>query len=472
MSDETKNREALVEELVALRRRVAELEAGSSGVERDRETLARLASFPEQNPDPVIETDLAGTVTYMNPIALERFPDLEEKGLTHPLLEELGGVTQALAASGEEAFLREQEIGGFIYEQKVTFIPESNLVRIYAHDVTGRRRAEIERERARQALDDEVQAKYNYEEIVGQSQTLQEVLRQGELVAPTDSSVLILGETGTGKELVCRAIHHLSPRSDRPLVKLNCAAIPSGLIESELFGHEKGSFTGAIAQKRGRFELAHEGTIFLDEIGDIPLDTQPKLLRLLQEREFERVGGSRTIQVDVRVIAATHRDLAEMVKEGTFREDLFYRLNVFPLHLPPLRQRREDIPLLARYFAHRVFTRLGRPASEFSKGAVERLTTYEWPGNVRELENIVERAVILCGGRPIEQEHVQVQGGVGTGTSAVKPLQDMEREHIAAALRAAGGKVSGKGGAAEMLGLKPSTLDSRMRKLGIRPGNS
>ena len=184
------------------------------------------------------------------------------------------------------------------------------------------------------------------------------------------------------------------------------------------------------------------------------------------------MGGSRTIQVDVRVIAATHRDLAEMVKEGTFREDLFYRLNVFPLHLPPLRQRREDIPLLARYFAHRVFTRLGRPASEFSKGAVERLTTYEWPGNVRELENIVERAVILCGGRPIEQEHVQVQGGVGTGTSAVKPLQDMEREHIAAALRAAGGKVSGKGGAAEMLGLKPSTLDSRMRKLGIRPGNS
>ncbi|MBT4499551.1 MAG: sigma 54-interacting transcriptional regulator [Gemmatimonadetes bacterium] len=472
MSDETKNRDALVAELVALRRRVAELEAGNSGADRDRETLARLASFPEQNPDPVIETDLAGMVTYLNPIALERFPDLEEKGLTHPLLEELGRVTQALADSNEEAFLREQEIGGFIYEQKITFIPESNLVRIYAHDVTGRRRAAVERERARQALDDEVQAKYNYEEIVGQSQTLQEVLRQGELVAPTDSSVLILGETGTGKELVCRAIHHVSPRSDRPLVKLNCAAIPSGLIESELFGHEKGSFTGAIAQKRGRFELAHEGTIFLDEIGDIPLETQPKLLRLLQEREFERVGGNRTIQVDVRVIAATHRDLGEMVKEGTFREDLFYRLNVFPLHLPPLRQRREDIPLLARYFAHRVFTRLGRPASEFSEGAVERLTTYAWPGNVRELENIVERAVILCGGQTIEQGHVQVQGGAGAGTSGVKPLQDMEREHIVAALRATGGKVSGKDGAAEMLGLKPSTLDSRMRKLGIRPGDS
>jgi len=329
-----------------------------------------------------------------------------------------------------------------------------------------------ERERARQVLDDEVQAKYNYEEIVGTSPALQETLRQAQLVAPTDSSVLIHGGTGTGKELVCRAIHHQSARSDKPMIKLNCAAIPSGLIESELFGHEKGAFTGAIAQKRGRFELAHEGTIFLDEIGDIPLDTQPKLLRLLQEQEFERVGGSRTIQVDVRVIAATHRHLAQMVRDGEFREDLFYRLNVFPVQLPPLRQRPEDIPLLARYFAQRVCARLGRPACELSDAATERLTAYGWPGNVRELENIVERAVILSGGQTIEPRHVQVERRqtprVEQSGVAIRPLQDMEREHIIAALREAGGKVSGRGGAAELLGLKPSTLDSRMRKLGIR----
>jgi len=557
--------------------------------DEDRATLTRLASFPEQNPDPVVETDLAGVVTYLNPIALERFPDLECRGLAHPLLDGLGPVTEGLAQSGEEAFLRELEVGDFVYEQKITFIPESNLVRIYAHDITQRKRSEqavresedrfrkvfeysneaiflidpeedeivdanskacgmlgyereqllalplstihpgdaarmrefvhsvpalgggwiddvacmtrtgqalpaeisassvaiggracivslvrdlTERERARQVLDDEVQAKYNYEEIVGTSPALQETLRQAQLVAPTDSSVLIHGGTGTGKELVCRAIHHQSARSDKPMIKLNCAAIPSGLIESELFGHEKGAFTGAIAQKRGRFELAHEGTIFLDEIGDIPLDTQPKLLRLLQEQEFERVGGSRTIQVDVRVIAATHRHLAQMVRDGEFREDLFYRLNVFPVQLPPLRQRPEDIPLLARYFAQRVCARLGRPACELSDAATERLTAYGWPGNVRELENIVERAVILSGGQTIEPQHVQVERRqtprVEQTGAAIRPLQDMEREHIIAALREAGGKVSGRGGAAELLGLKPSTLDSRMRKLGIR----
>jgi PAS domain S-box-containing protein len=489
--------------------------------------------------------------------------------------------------AAEGAVLRELEVGGFVYEQKFAFIPATNLVRIYTHDITKRKRAEqavgesedrfrnifecsseaillvdhqrdatvdantracrllgyqrdelralplselqpgdaselfgfldavcgrgegwtdkipwltrsgqavpveisaspvviagqqcviahlsdlTERERARQALADEVQAQYNYEEIVGKSATLQEALRQAELVAPTHSSVLLLGETGTGKELVCRVIHHLSPRSDKPLVKLNCAAIPSGLIESELFGHEKGAFTGAIAQKRGRFELAHEGTIFLDEIGDIPLETQPKLLRLLQEQEFERVGGSRTIQVDVRVIAATHRDLAAMVQAGGFRQDLFYRLNVFPLELPSLRQRREDIPLLSGYFSQRVCARLGRRPCEFSDGALERLTQYDWPGNVRELENIVERAVILSAGSRINAEHVQVHGRAPSpaGATVLGTLEDVDREHIKAAIRACAGKISGQGGAADMLGLKPSTLDSRMRKLGIR----
>ncbi len=251
-------------------------------------------------------------------------------------------------------------------------------------------------------------------------------------------------------------------------MKLNVAAIPSGLIESELFGHEKGAFTGAISQKRGRFELAHEGTIFLDEIGDLPLDTQPKLLRLLQEQEFERVGGTRTIEVDIRVIAATHRNLEEMVRQGEFREDLFYRLNVFPIPLPPLRQRREDIPVLANYFDNRIGTRFGRSPRGFSEKAMARLVEYRWPGNVRELENIVERANILSGGRTIQRDHVQVKSSSASiGNDQLKPLQEIEREHIVAALRASNGKVSGKGGAAERLGLKPSTLESRMKRLGI-----
>ncbi len=322
-----------------------------------------------------------------------------------------------------------------------------------------------------QALRDEVTDSYNYEEISGTSSGLHGVLEQVERVAPTDSTALILGETGTGKELICRAIHHASERHNRPLVKLNCAAIPSGLIESELFGHEKGAFTGAVSQKRGRFELAHKGTLFLDEIGDIPLETQPKLLRLLQEQEFERVGGTTTIEVDVRVIAATHRDLASMVKAGQFREDLFYRLNVFPLTLPPLRERQEDIPLLSRYFAQRKSARLGRTPCTFTTAAMERLSGYSWPGNIRELENIIERAVILCDGDTIDFPHVQVGDVAALRHVApevgIRPLQEVEKEHILASLQVTGGKVSGQGGAAELLGLKPSTLESRMKKLGI-----
>ncbi|MBT3344364.1 MAG: sigma 54-interacting transcriptional regulator [Gemmatimonadetes bacterium] len=321
-----------------------------------------------------------------------------------------------------------------------------------------------------QVLEDEVRTTHDYDEITGGSPALRQVLDQVQRVAPTDSTVLILGETGTGKELICRAIHHDSMRSEKPLVKLNCAAIPSGLIESELFGHEKGAFTGAIQQKRGRFELAHGGTIFLDEIGDIPLETQPKLLRLLQEREFERVGGSTTIQSDVRVIAATHRNLEQMVADGSFRQDLFYRLNVFPLTLPPLRERREDIPLLAQYFSQRMGQRQGLPALEFSSDAVERLLGYHWPGNIRELENIVERAVILCDGGMIDTPHISVGHGPATGDplpGGVRTLQQVEQDAIIVALQASSGKISGPGGAAEMLGLKPSTLESRMKKLGI-----
>jgi formate hydrogenlyase transcriptional activator len=339
--------------------------------------------------------------------------------------------------------------------------------RSMALDITARKRAE-------QSLADEVQSKYNYEEITGASTRLQEVLKQVELVAPTDASALILGETGTGKELICRAIHHLSRRSAAPLVKLNCAAIPSGLIESELFGHEKGAFTGAVAQKQGRFELAHGGTIFLDEIGDIPLETQPKLLRLLQEQEFERVGGTRTIKVDVRVIAATHRNLEEMVQKGQFREDLFYRLNVFPLSLPPLRERLEDVPILAQLFVHRVCSRWGRPPCAISEAALQHLLAYSWPGNVRELENLIERAVILCGGQNIDREHVQVGSAAAPATTPgpIRTLQEVERDHILAALQESGGRVSGKGGAAELLDLKPTTLEARMKKLGIERDRS
>jgi DNA-binding NtrC family response regulator len=345
------------------------------------------------------------------------------------------------------------------------FVDNPNEIFVNITDVT-------RQERAEQVLADEVQSHYHFEEIIGGSTSLRQVLDQVELVAQTDTSVLIQGETGTGKELICRAIHHASPRRDAPLVKLNCAAIPSGLIESELFGHEKGSFTGAINQKRGRFELAHEATIFLDEIGDIPLETQPKLLRLLQEQEFERVGGAQTIKVDVRVITATHRDLAAMVRQGQFREDLFYRLNVFPLQLPALRQRREDIAALAKYFAHRLCVRFGRSPCEIAAAALARLEQYAWPGNVRELENIIERAVILAGAKAISAEHVQVGAAPPppqetTTDQPILPLQEIERRHIAAALEAAGGKISGKNGAAEMLGLKPTTLESRIKKLGI-----
>jgi len=266
-----------------------------------------------------------------------------------------------------------------------------------------------------QALLAQVKSQYDFEEIVGKSAALAAVLEKVRQVAATDASVLIHGETGTGKELICRAIHHQSRRSRKPLVKLNCAAIPSGLVESELFGHEKGAFTGAVAQKRGRFELADKGTIFLDEVGDISLETQPKLLRLLQEQEFERVGGTRTYRVDTRLIAATHRNLEERVRNGEFRDDLYYRLNVFPIRLPALRERREDIPLLARYFVDRISARYGRVPGEFSDSAVRCLCEYSWPGNVRELENVIERALILSEGGTIEERNLLL-GDDGQGT--------------------------------------------------------
>ncbi|HUK51835.1 MAG TPA: sigma 54-interacting transcriptional regulator [Candidatus Binatia bacterium] len=316
-------------------------------------------------------------------------------------------------------------------------------------------------------LEDEMRSGYQFEDIVGESDALRNVLRQVETVAPTDSTVLLLGETGTGKERVARAIHNLSRRKDAPFVKINCAAIPTGLLESELFGHEKGAFTGAIAQKLGRFELADRGTIFLDEVGDIPLELQPKLLRVLQEQEFERLGGGRTIRVDVRLIAATNRELAAMVASREFRSDLYYRLNVFPVRIPPLRERAEDIPLLARFFAQMYSLRLNRNIETIPTETMEALTRYSWPGNIRELENLVERAVILSPGSVLRVPLSELQPASQAAAASVATLEEMEREHIRQALRASRGQLSGPAGAAARLGIKRTTLQSRMKKLGI-----
>ena len=320
-------------------------------------------------------------------------------------------------------------------------------------------------------LEDEIRTESRFEEIIGQSRGLKVILKQVETVAPTDSTVLIYGETGTGKELIARAIHELSQRRQGTFVKLNCAAIPTGLLESEMFGHEKGAFTGAIVQRIGRFELAHRGTMFLDEIGEIPLELQTKLLRVLQEREFERLGSSRTIHTDARLVAATNRDLGAMVEGHHFRADLYYRLNVFPLHIPALRERREDIPLLVNYFVQQCARRMNKRITAIPAEAMQAMARYHWPGNIRELQNFVERAVILTAGSTLEaplRELKRVPGGSAAATP-VQTLAAAEREAILRALSESGGKVGGEQGAAAKLGMKRTTLQARMRKLGIQP---
>jgi formate hydrogenlyase transcriptional activator len=319
-------------------------------------------------------------------------------------------------------------------------------------------------------LEDEIRTDRNFGEIVGDNQSFKRVLDQVATVAPTDASVMILGETGTGKELIARAIHELSTRRERTFVKLNCAAIPTGLLESELFGHEKGAFTGAIAQKVGRFELAHHGTLFLDEVGDIPLELQPKLLRALQEHEFERLGGTRTIKVDVRLVSATNRDLTQMISERQFRTDLYYRLSVFPVALPPLRERADDIPKLVRYFTQKFARRMNRPIETISQQTMDALMRYSWPGNVRELENLVERAVILSRGTALEIPRSELRQGAeaSSGDSAsAMTLEEAEREHIRRTLEQVNWVVGGVNGAAAKLGMKRTTLQSKMKKLGI-----
>ena len=311
-------------------------------------------------------------------------------------------------------------------------------------------------------------SRYCFEGIIGQSRAIQKVLEQVSIVAPTDATVLLHGETGTGKELVAHAIHNLSSRSRRSFVRMNCAAIPSGLLESELFGHERGAFTGALVQKKGRFELADHGSLFLDEIGDISLELQPKLLRAVQEQEFERLGSANTISVNVRIIAATHRDLSAMIREEKFREDLFYRLNVFPIEIPPLRERREDVPLLANYFVSKFSRRMGRQITSIPKATMEALTNDAWPGNVRELANFIERAVILSPGEELQVPMRELSVSYCHSASAqASTFVEAERKVIIEALSASSGRVAGIGGAAQRLGLKRTTLQHKIRRLGI-----
>src|SRR6266478_1170715 len=327
-------------------------------------------------------------------------------------------------------------------------------------------------------LEEEIRTEFNFEEIIGESAPLKRALAQVELVAPAGTTVLILGDTGTGKELIARAIHNLSPRRERTFVKINCAAIPGGLLESELFGHERGAFTGAINQKVGRFELADKGTIFLDEVGDIPLELQPKLLRVLQEHEFERLGATRTVRVDVRVVAATNADLGRLVAERKFRSDLFYRLNVFPIQLPALRERREDIPLLVRYFVQQFSRRLNKTVQYVPSDAMDALVAYSWPGNIRELENLLERAVILSPGKELRVPLSEIRNALAapaeesplaiSAAAPVATLEEAERQHILRALRQTEWRIAGPRGAATLLGMKRTILQARIRKLGIR----
>lgn len=324
------------------------------------------------------------------------------------------------------------------------------------------------KEQEKRYLEEEYVTFNRFEDIIGESPGLRKILKQVETVAATDVTVLILGETGTGKDLIARAIHQLSSRREKSLVKLNCSAIPTGLLESELFGHEKGAFTGAISQKIGRLELAHQGTFFLDEIGDLPLELQPKLLRALQEKEFERLGGTRTIPVDARLVAATNRDLAKMVSDREFRSDLYYRLKVFPISIPPLRERREDIPVLVNFFVTKHARSLNRKIETIPNDVMKALVRWDWPGNIRELENFIERAVILSSGPTLRAPLAELELPTATPEQDDTTLETSQRDHILRILREAKGVIAGPGGAAARLGLKRTTLNSKLKKLGIR----
>jgi formate hydrogenlyase transcriptional activator len=477
-------------------------------IERDRSRTALNVAFEEISksegqlrqitdaiPQAVVVLGPDGSVVYVNRTVLDYTGLSKEEVMEsdfrnrvfHPEDQERLRETRLTGFSGRVPWENEVRVRGksgeyrwFLIRYNPLFDKEGQLIRWCAAgtDIDDRKRDEERLREENLALREEISRSSPYEEIVGSSAPLRRVLSQIGRVAPTDSTVLILGETGTGKELIASAIHQRSKRSTRAFIRVNCAAIPPSLVASELFGHEKGAFTGALQRRLGRFESADRGTIFLDEIGDLPADTQVALLRVLQEREFERVGSSAPTSVDVRVIAATNRDLEAAVTAGTFREDLFYRLNVFPLHIPPLRERKDDIPLLVEYLVERHAKRIGRRFGHIKKSTLALFQAYDWPGNIRELQNVVERAVILCDGETFSvdetwltgkasQTSARVRPRLGTLAEVQKQFADREREIIEAALEASGGKVAGDEGAAAILGIPTQTLDSKIASLGI-----
>jgi PAS domain S-box-containing protein len=471
---------------------------------RLRENEHRLASIIDSAMDAIITFDGSGRVELFNDAA-EKVLGVSATGAIGQSIARFLGASFHAAIERAQAALRDGSratpylwapeglaacrIDGREFPVEATLsqveVAGRSLYTLILRDVEERRRAQDEVRRLHREsayLQEEIRAVHHAGDILGTSPALAAALERIALVANTESSVLILGETGTGKELIARAVYAASKRAPRALIKVNCAALPTGLVESELFGHERGAFTGATERRIGRFELADGGTIFLDEIGEMPLDVQAKLLRVLQEREFERVGGSQTVRVDVRIIAATNRDLAAAVADGTFRQDLYYRLNVFPIAVPPLRQRPEDIPLLAHYFVARYAQQIGRRITHIAAESMRRLVSYGWPGNVRELENVIERAVILAVGPQLDiaAELLPVPlappvpltqpAPVATRPAAPAPpsIEDIEREHIATVLRQTRWRIEGPSGAAQSLGVNPSTLRSRIKKLGIR----
>lgn len=462
-----------------------------------RENEARHRNLLEYSPEGIY-VHMQGKIVYINPAGARLFGAATPEeiigksilSLVHPdhvdvvkeRIRQIEEVGMPEEANIELKFVR---IDGKVIEVKAsrTLITYQGkpAVQVATSDITERKRAEDALKKALTEVEslknrlqaenvylrEEIKTEYNFDEIVGEHKSIINVLHNIEKVAPTDTTVLIKGETGTGKELIARAVHNLSTRKDRPLVKVNCAAISAGLVESELFGHEKGAFTGAVQQRIGRFELASGGTIFLDEIGDLPLDTQVKLLRVLQEGELERVGSSRSIRVDVRVITATNRNLVDAVREGLFRSDLFYRLNVFPLEVPPLRERKTDIPLLVHFFISKYSKRHSKHIEGVSKKTVDLLIEYSWPGNVRELQNIIERAIVISDGPIVHIEESMLEENITPERHEPEKLEDIERNHILRMLEQTKWAIEGKKGAAKILGLHPSTLRARMRKLGL-----
>ena len=449
---------------------------------------AHLRALFEFSPDAIVVSDQEGKIVSVNS-QMERFFGYKREELlgqpievlvperfrsNHPAHRQQYGSsprTRPMGA-GLELYGRRKDGQEFPIDIMLAPIetPEGKVTLSTIRDISERKQAEERIKRSEQEkryLEEELLS--GFDEIVGQNFVLKQVLKQVETVAPMDATVLILGETGTGKELIARALHRLSRRRDRTFVKLNCAAIPSGLLESELFGHERGAFTGAIAQKVGRLELAHRGTLFLDEVGDIPLELQPKLLRALQEKEFERLGSTRTMSVDIRLVAATNRDLEKMVADGEFRRDLYYRLKVFPIRIPPLRDRKDDIALLVRFFVDMHARRMDRQIKTIPSDVMDALTRWHWPGNVRELENFIERSVILSPGPALRAPLAELETArvAEPSNSDGETLENTERDHILRVLRETKGVISGSHGAAERLGLKRTTLNSKMKKLGI-----